>query len=213
MLRVIEPQHHSSLECQIDSLLDLLKIYQGFELSLKERARSIFIIAHDTIRGVYGGAVFYPQKVKDLTDKIKQEILLILEKNHTVWCSSLCLCLPMDEKTLDMDTLALRDLFYIDLYRIFCELGKKKRTNCLPLALSNKDYQYSIRQGHWFYFMAKPVRNGSKSSIVSSILYLIDKKRIARAVESAKDRLGKRTKLSSPSLPANDQPPLKRYPL
>ena len=58
MLNIIEPRDHSVYQEKVESLLGLLKVYQGFSLSLRAQNQATFIIAEDEARGIYGGLFF-----------------------------------------------------------------------------------------------------------------------------------------------------------
>lgn len=150
MLNIIEPIEHSLHQNKIESLLRLLKIYQGFELSSKNQDKATFIVAEDETRGVYGGAVFFPQKVKELDEDLSQ-LLAILE-NRTIWCARLCLCTDQDDNFTTLDAIELRENFYRELYKVLGVLGNRKSTNCLPMKLCSKDYHNSLLYGNWAYF-------------------------------------------------------------
>lgn len=150
MLNVIEPTNHNLHNNSIDSLLTLFKIYQDFELSLKDQDKATFIIAEDVTRGVYGGAVFFPQKIKELDEPLYN--LLSIQENRTVWCARLCLCIEQANGFLSLDLLELCENFYRELYKILGVLGDGKSTNCLPMKLCSKDYRNTLIYGNWAYF-------------------------------------------------------------
>lgn len=173
MLNIIEPIEHSLHQNKIESLLRLLKIYQSFELSSKIHEKATFIVAEDETRGVYGGAVFFPQKIKELDEELSH-LLAILE-NRTIWCARLCLCTDQDDNFTTLDAIELCENFYTSLYKILGTLGDKKSTNCLPMKLRSKDYCNSLNYGRWSYFTklsdSKPL-----SDFVYVLLALPDKK-------------------------------------
>ncbi|MBY0501715.1 MAG: hypothetical protein K2P93_06920 [Alphaproteobacteria bacterium] len=150
MLKVIEPTTHNLHENSIGSLLRLFKVYQDFELSLKDQDKATFIIAGDDARGVYGGAVFFPQKIKELDETLYN--LLSIQENRTVWCARLCLCIEQEDGSLSLGLLELCENFYRELYKVLDVLGVGKDTNCLPMKLCSKDYRNSLIYGNWAYF-------------------------------------------------------------
>ncbi len=151
MLNIIEPQDHSTYQSRIDSFSNLLKIYQNFSLSSKSQDKATFIIAEDEKRGVYGGAVFYPQKAKELHKHISD--LLCIPENRTVWCVRLCFCIDQSENCSKLEVLDLLENFFLNLHQVLSELGKKKDTNCLVLTLNPQDLHNTITYGKWEYFL------------------------------------------------------------
>ena len=68
MLKSIDSQFYEPRKVRTDSLLSLLKIYHRFYLSFEAHDRATFLVAEDDKRGVYGGAVLYPQKISSSLD-------------------------------------------------------------------------------------------------------------------------------------------------
>lgn len=81
MFNIIEPRTHHLHRDKIETILKRFKSQQGFELSMKAQSKATFIIAENEARGLYGGAVFFPQKVRDL-DKNISDLLPILENQQ-----------------------------------------------------------------------------------------------------------------------------------
>lgn len=150
MLNVIEPASHNLHTNSIGSLLRLFKVYQDFELLPKDQNKATFIVAEDDTRGVYGGAVFFPQKIKELDETLYN--LLSIQENRTVWCARLCLSIEQDGGSLSLDHLELCENFYRELYKVLGVLGNGKDTNCLPMKLCSRDYRNSLLYGNWAYF-------------------------------------------------------------
>ena len=69
MLKIIGPKGHRFHQSSIEAFLDLLNVYQDFELSRRDEKRLLFLSAEDNGHGVYGGAVLYPQKVWGLPEE------------------------------------------------------------------------------------------------------------------------------------------------
>lgn len=174
MLNVIEPKEHILCQNEIDPLLRLFKVYQGFELSAKTYEKATFVIARDEERGVYGGSIFFPQKVKELDQELSA--FLSISENRTIWCARLCLCTEQDDHFTTLEALERGQNFYTDLYDILSVLGDRRGTNCLPLKLHLKDYQNSRTYGNWSYF-AKLSPNNLSPDYVYALLALLDKKR------------------------------------
>lgn len=176
MLNILEPTDHSTHRNKIDSLLRFFKIYQRFELSPKDQSKATFIVAEEEAKGIYRGAIFYPQRVKELHKALSSELLLFLPENQKVWCMRLCFCTSQDDRFSTLKALEVRENFYVDLYEILGGLGKQKRTNCLPITLRSEDYRNSVTYGNWAYFTKVPL-SSSSSGYVHTLLSLPDKKR------------------------------------
>lgn len=195
MLNIIEPKHHSLYQEKVDSLLGLLKVYQDFSLPLGEPNKAIFIIAEDEMRGIYGGAVLYRQIVKKLPELISKELLHFLPEDEKVWCSCLCFC-PDEKEKIAIEDIDLCENFYSELYEVLGELGKKKNTNCLPIALSLKDYHHSLVHGNWSYLEAEP--DGSDD--VYALLSLPDKRRQSQESRASAQAQNEGKNLKAPLL-------------
>ncbi len=131
MLKVIEPQIHEFHGPLIDSLLGLLKIYQGFYLSPEQQDKATFLIAEDDKRGVYGGAVLYTQKISpsldlaanDTRDEVLGKMFSAFQpKVKTYWTARVCLCIGQEPSTPYLETIEL----YENLYKAFTEFGEQK---------------------------------------------------------------------------------------
>ncbi|MBP9692330.1 MAG: hypothetical protein KBD90_03250 [Alphaproteobacteria bacterium] len=199
MFNIIEQKDHFLYQEKIDSLLGLLKIYQDFSLSPKNQEKSTFIIAENDTRGIYGGAVFYPQKTKDELQETLSNFLSF-SQNRTVWCTCLCFC-PDDREKVRVEAIELCENFYVELYEILGDLGEKKSTNCLPIALSLQDYHHSLVHGNWSYLKAEP--DGEDD--VYGLLSLPDKRRQSQEPRASVQAKNKGKNLISPlSVPGND---------
>jgi hypothetical protein len=184
MLNIIEPKDHSLHQNKIDPLLGLFKIYQDFTLSPKEQGKATFVIAEDDKRGIYGGAVFYPQKVKELHEIIS-ELVGFIPENHTVWCVRLCFCSDQMDSFATPEAIETCENFYGELYEILGDLGKKKNTNCLPILILAKNFHNSVTFGKWTYFAQEhPKSHKSSPDYVYALLALPDKKRQSEAIQS-----------------------------
>lgn len=180
MLNVIEPINHNLHKNSIGNLLRLFKIYQDLELSPKDQDKATFVVAEDVVRGVYGGAVFFPQKIKELGESLCN--LLSIQENRTVWCVRLCFCVEQDDESLSIELLELYENFYSELHKILGTLGDGKSTNCLPMKLSSKDYRNSLIYGDWPYF-TKPKSEEILSDYVYVLLALPDYQRQVQAFQ------------------------------
>jgi hypothetical protein len=140
MLKVIEPQIHELHGPLLDSLLGLLKIYQGFYLSPEQQDKATFLIPEDDKRGVYGGAVLYTQKISpsldlaanDTRDETLGKMFSAFQpKVKAYWTARICLCIGQDPSTPHLETIELYENFYKNLYKAFTEFGEKKETEYL----------------------------------------------------------------------------------
>lgn len=202
MINVIEPTDHNLHQNNIESLLRLFKIYQNFELSPKSQDKTTFIIAEDETRGIYGGAVFFPQKIKELDENLSH-LLSILE-NRTVWCARLCLCTDQDDSFTTLDALEHCENFYVNLYKLLGILGEKKNTNCLPMKLHPKDYHNSLNYGRWSYFSKMPHRK-SLSDFVYVLLALPEKRQPQESQTQEQNEGASRCEDFGSLLASNDQ--------
>ncbi len=182
MINILEPTDRSPHQNKIDSLLRLFKIYQGFELPPKDQSKATFIVAEEEAKGIYGGAIFYPQRVQELHEALSSELLLFLPENQKVWCVRLCFCTGQDDGFSTLNALEVREDFYVDLYETLGGLGKQKSTNCLPITLRSQDYHNSVTYGNWAYFTKKPLSHSS-SDYVHALLALPDKRRQVHVLE------------------------------
>jgi hypothetical protein len=199
MLNIIEPKDHCLYQEKVESLLRLLKVYQDFSLSPKNQEKSTFIIAEDDTRGIYGGAVFYPQKTKDELQETLSKFLSF-SQNRTVWCTCLCFC-PDEKENITIEAIELRENFYVKLYEILDDLGEKKSTNCLPISLSLKDLHHSLVHGGWSYLTVEP--DGEDD--VYGLLSLSDKRRQSQELRvSAQAQNKGKNLISSLPVPGND---------
>ncbi|MBX9620682.1 MAG: hypothetical protein K2X28_01390 [Alphaproteobacteria bacterium] len=153
MLNIIEPRDHHLHTSKISSLLNFLKIYQKFSLLPEEKEAATFIIAENEKFGVYGGAVVYLQDVKRLYHKLAAPLLEFLPKKEQIWCVRLCFNADQNDRVLILETLALCEDFYVNLYKILCALGQKKRTPYFALTLRTQDHQNTLNYGRWSYLL------------------------------------------------------------
>jgi hypothetical protein len=153
MLTIIEPKEHHLHQSKIDSLLSLLKIYQGFTPSSEKTENATFIVGEDKKQGVYGGAIVYSQNVRTLYHKLATPLLEFFPEKEQIWCVRFCFCADQDDRVLILETLELCEDFYVDLYKILVKLGQKKRTPFFALTLPHKEYRNTVTYGDWSYFL------------------------------------------------------------
>jgi len=175
MIKIIKPRDHKHHQAKIEAFLDLFTIYQRqvdplkeplkeplrFEFSSEEQSKITFIIAEDTKRGVYGGALLYQLSVKDIDEKLGKVISALSNKTK-VWVSRLCFCAEkedLDSENLDpgfssdIEQLDFCHRFYHDLLREFIKFGKKQKAGFLVLSLTPMNYFKTKSYGDWPYLL------------------------------------------------------------
>ena len=133
---------------EIDSLLNLLKIYQNFCLSPEEKDKAAFIVAKDDERGVYGGAVLYLQKIAPSFDlahsDTREEILgkmfsAFQPEGEEYWRARIGFHVGQDTSSPFLETIKFGQSFYKNLYKAFVEFGEKQKVEYLPFTLRTMD--------------------------------------------------------------------------
>lgn len=152
MLNIIEPKDHYAHQSRIEAFLDLLKVYQSFSLVDEEKENATFIVGSDNERGVYGGAVLYQQKVRDLYKDIGKIVSSFQPERQNVWAARLGLFLG-DEPYYTLEELDFREDFYRDLLKFFIEFGKKESLDFLALTLCSSDAYTTKRRFYWPYIL------------------------------------------------------------
>jgi len=164
MFRIIEVPFQGANEAKKSSLLGLLKTYQKFYLSPELQERATFLVAADDTRGVYGGAVIYPQKmffplllsphntyeesVINMTTVLMATALLPPKKEY--WRAIICLCLDPGVSAAEiLETQSLSHEFYKELYQAFVEIGKRKKTDYLAYTLRLSDAYNTKAHKSW----------------------------------------------------------------
>lgn len=153
MIKIIKPKDQQFHKAKIGSFLDVLKVYQNLELSAEEQARTIFMIAEDEKRGVFGGATLSLHKLERLPDKIAKIISSLCLSKKRVWVANLCLCTEQDEPYSSLEQLDVYQGFYDDLFKKFIKLGKQEKVGFLVLSLRPMDFFKSKTYGHWPYLL------------------------------------------------------------
>ena len=161
MLNIIEPKDHHLHTSKISSLFSLLKIYQNFSLPMEELEDATFIIAENKKFGVYGGAVVFPQNIKDLYPKLASAFLEFLPENDKIWSVRLCFCLDQGERFLTLEGLEICEKFYQDLHQSLQEVGQKKGIHYFALTLQLGDYRNTLTYGRWNYLLDVPSSESS----------------------------------------------------
>lgn len=136
MLKIIGPNGQKFHQSTIGAFLDLLKVYQNFELSLEIAEKATFLIAEDERYGVYGGAVLYPQKIPshlDLeeTDRNEETIIKLTStfqvEGKEYWTARICLCLESGASVAKiLETQDLCHHFSNNLYQAFIQFGEEQ---------------------------------------------------------------------------------------
>ena len=157
MLKIIEPKSHYMHRATIDSFLDLLRQNHNIMLSPELQDKATFVIASGktfsplgkTPGGeIYGGAVFYPQKISnsfDLSANDSPEITLgklfsaFQPHGQTYWISRIGLFRDHDLSVPLLEKLERRHAFYQKLYKTFLMFGKARKVKVLAFALRVSD--------------------------------------------------------------------------
>lgn len=152
MLNIIESKDHQAHQSNIDSFLDLLKVYQSFSLAVEEKEQATFLIASDNKFGVYGGAVLYQQKVSELYKDIGKIISNFQPRRLDVWVARFGLYRG-DEPYSSLEELDLREGFYRNLLKYFIEFGEKENLDFLTLSLCSSDFYQTKHHRPWPYIL------------------------------------------------------------
>ena len=148
MLKSIDSQFYEPRKVRTDSLLSLLKIYHRFYLSFEAHDRATFLVAEDDKRGVYGGAVLYPQKISSSLDissedtreeRLEKLFSAFQPKGQEYWKARLCLCIGHDTTTPLFEQIHLCQNFFGNLYYAFTVFGARKEIDYLAITLRLAD--------------------------------------------------------------------------
>jgi hypothetical protein len=136
MLKIISPKGQKTHQSTIEAFLDLLKVYQNFELSHTRRKKATFLIAEDKEHGVYGGAVLYPQKVWEDGEEILQDsyedtfcgaFATYHPQIEDFWIAKICFCLEANFSPNALNGMELCENFYQELHHALRVFGQNKR--------------------------------------------------------------------------------------
>lgn len=126
MLKVISPKGQKFHQASINAFLDLLKVYQGLNLSLERRKKSTLLIGENNEHEVYGGAILYPQIVDSADDMLLDRyedtfcaaFATYRPQMKKFWIARICFCLDADllPDTLDDMGRDFWERFYDELY-------------------------------------------------------------------------------------------------
>lgn len=170
MLKIISPKGHKYHQSSIDAFLDLLAIYQNFNLSDERRKKSTFLIAEDQKHGVYGGALLYPQKVNDpreneslegYEDTFHGSFVCFQPQVKEFWIARICYCLEVNFASPADDQNHCKK-FYEELYEAFLQFGEPKDLEFLAFSLCAFESIEPPLHESWPYNM--PIRNSEDTS-------------------------------------------------
>lgn len=143
MLKIISPKGHKYHQSSIEAFLDLLRVYQNYELSEEKRWNATFLIAEDQKQGVYGGALLYPQKIKEYRNEEPLEtpedtfhgaFVTFQPQVKEFWIARICYCLEANiaSSLNDQDCC---NRFYDDLYEELLQFGNGKGIEFIAFSL------------------------------------------------------------------------------
>jgi hypothetical protein len=162
MLKIINPNLHEDHGRRINSLLDLLKIYHNFYLSPEIQEKATFIIAEDETRGVYGGAVLYPQKISsslelaasDTDEETLGKMFSAFQpKGRVYWIARICLCIGGEKGSSVFDRLDLCLSFYKNLYKALTDFGIAEDIEYLSFTLYVSNTIMVLPYEEWPYLL------------------------------------------------------------
>lgn len=180
MLKFIKPKEQKSHKSSINAYLDLLTVYQNFNLSETRRKKSTFLIAEDKEHGVYGGALLYPHVVREANDGEVYD-----DYEHTFccafedfrphisefWMARICFCLEANFSPSGLEGLNLCEKFYSELYKSLTSFGHSKEAEFLALSLCSFDTIDPPLHKKWPYLL--PIwRSDDTSGLFHGILSL-----------------------------------------
>ena len=155
MIRIIEPSSHERYQSEIDILLAIFKkiLPSDFKLSPEEKAASTYMVAKDSIYGVYGGAILRKKPFCDFDDQIETLLSILHSSKRKAWAAQFCTYLPENPRLSYQDRIFLFREFYLKLYRKFMIFGKKQKTNFLVVSIAQPDYSISDCFYDWPYIV------------------------------------------------------------
>lgn len=148
MLKIIKPNEQKPHKSRVGSFLDLLAIYQNFNLSETRRKKATFLIAEDNEHGVYGGALLYPQVAmetedENLYDDYEHTFCIAFENFqphiNEFWIARICFCLEANFSPSGLQGLKLCEKFYNELYEALTSFGNSKEAEFLALSVCSFD--------------------------------------------------------------------------
>ncbi|MBA3814528.1 MAG: hypothetical protein H0X26_08625 [Alphaproteobacteria bacterium] len=142
MLKIINPKGQKLHQFTVESFLDLLKVYQNFELSPEQKKKATFLIAENEAHGIYSGAVLYSENISDVTDCSKDETYeekfcnlfsAFQGSELKCWRARIFFCLETSSTPEGQTGVELSQSFYRDLYEAFLVFGNSKDIEFIAL--------------------------------------------------------------------------------
>lgn len=164
MLHVIGPKELGANHQKVETLLGLFKIYHKFSLPSEIKDNTTFMVGEDDKRGIYGGALLYPQPNTHLEqghEPLRDIVSAFQSRSKEVWMARVCLCIGQDSSTSPLDLINLCEDFYKSLYQEFITFRKRKRFGLLGLTLRLEDTYNTDVLHHWFYLYEIKLKNPS----------------------------------------------------
>jgi hypothetical protein len=171
MLKIIEPSAHEMYRAEINTLLCIFKhcLPTGFELSSEERAASTYIIAQDSIEGVYGGAILRKKPFHTFHEKIEALLSILHSHKRKAWHAQFCTYLSESAQLSRQDKILLFGEFYTKLYKKLMIFGKKHKSNFLVVSVAQPDSAMSGYVADWPY-VVEVLPQGHNNPIFHGIL-------------------------------------------
>lgn len=180
MLKIINPKDQKNHKIAIESFLDLLKVYQNFELSLEQKKKATFLIAEDQRYGVYGGAVLFAEKTYQFQSFSKVEtyeekfsrLFEDFQPNATeYWRARTCFCLAVQSVPNRLEWQDLYLSFFHDLHESLMAFGDPKEIEFITITSFSLDAIHQPYHRKWPHCM--PVKfSHAKDGLRHGILSL-----------------------------------------
>lgn len=152
MFTMIQPQDHQSHLDKISAFLALVKRYPSVSLSEEEKGLATYIIAHDSVRGVYGGAVLVQKRSHLFPRKRHSNVVNFSTYKARGWTCELFLHMENDDPLFKDDAFeAFCNQFYSDLYEELVAFGENNRTQFLYTTLDPTEHLCTEMLGDWKY--------------------------------------------------------------
>lgn len=157
MLQIINHKRYVAYQQKVEALLDLFKIYHGFHLPEERRERTTYLVAEDDKRGVYGGALLYPQKntyhTEPLPEAAENEVESISSafqhRRKEIWTARTCLCIGDNSSPPTLELMNLCENFYKALYQELIGFQLRKRTGLLVFIIRRADMYKTLALQNW----------------------------------------------------------------
>lgn len=155
MLKIIEPSSHETYQAEINTLLSIFKccLPKGFEFSAEERATSTYVIAQDSIEGVYGGAILRKKPFHTFDGKIEALLSILHSHKRKAWHAQFCTYLAESSQLSRQDKALLSREFYTKLYKKLIIFGRKHKSNFLVVSVAQPDYAMTGFVAYWPYIV------------------------------------------------------------